>query len=1048
MAKPQHLEENHEDKIMKEHFQKRLENLLPPKADIPASMSIQQADELKARVRELEAQLEQQAGMAGKKVSAFAQRTDASALSPIKKQHDPAPGTQAPAVNHSFLGSLLFSAVHFIVGPFHGSTLRTKLLATFLLLTIVPLGILGWQTYSTTYNILEEQIKAEILRSSLSTGAEFQEFLDSQFTTIRSQIRATEITKYMSLDPFQRGGSEEETLAYNKFKSLGKTKPTYIKSYALLDKNGIDILDTNQSRIGTSFVEEDLLTTAMANRGPYASGLLLGPNGDHNMYFVAPLTSKSGELLGFYVVTYNPSIIQKIVEQMLRDNQLAPSANELTYLIDGYNYFVLGHSLRVDLVLKSYLNLEDPNLVELEDEGVISHDKLSRLVFPQPEIVTALSKMETTAQFQAPSYNKEVTESAAVRLSNSDWIVVTSRPISIISSIIQSQTRSNVSLSLYIIGFVSLFALIASSFFTTPIIQLTRVAENISTGNLTEKSNIRRNDEIGVLARTFNAMTDQIQALISGLEQRVEDRTHDLELAAEVGRTIAERVEDLSMMLTEATEMIRSRFNLNYTQVYLVDPSGKTISLRAGTGDVGRQLLQHKHRLPVNAYSLNGRSVVEKNPVVVADTEKNEGFLPNPLLPNTRSEMVIPLLVGDKVLGTLDMQSEVPNSLNENNIAAFQVLAGLLSVAIQNATLFAQSEAARRQVEENVRQLTETGWQNFLNATERGEKIGYAFSQSEVIPIENIDGMKSLKSLNIPIRVTGANVGTIELGDEERIWTAQETEIVQAAAGRLAQHINNLRLLEQAESYRSEAEQAVRRLTREGWDSFLENRSRSDAYMYDLNQVKPFSRNGNQSSEKTLKQPLVVRDEPVGELAIETAGNSSQETAEILAAVAGQLSGHIENLRLLEETQQRTSELEEAQSFLNSVIESVPNMLFVKDAEDLRFLRWNRAAEELVGFPQEVMLGKNDYDFFPKEEADFFTSKDREVLSSGETLDIPEEPLVTANRGMRYMHTRKAPVYGADGKPKFLLGIAEDITEHKQATEALARRATELATVA
>jgi PAS domain S-box-containing protein len=81
-------------------------------------------------------------------------------------------------------------------------------------------------------------------------------------------------------------------------------------------------------------------------------------------------------------------------------------------------------------------------------------------------------------------------------------------------------------------------------------------------------------------------------------------------------------------------------------------------------------------------------------------------------------------------------------------------------------------------------------------------------------------------------------------------------------------------------------------------------------------------------------------------------------------------------------------------------------MLFVKDAENLRFLRWNKAAEELVGFSQEEMLGKNDYDFFPKEEADFFTAKDRQVLESGETLDIPEESLATVHQGLRYVHTR------------------------------------------
>lgn len=130
--------------------------------------------------------------------------------------------------------------------------------------------------------------------------------------------------------------------------------------------------------------------------------------------------------------------------------------------------------------------------------------------------------------------------------------------------------------------------------------------------------------------------------------------------------------------------------------------------------------------------------------------------------------------------------------------------------------------------------------------------------------------------------------------------------------------------------------------------------------------------------------------------------------------------------------------------FLDAVIENIPDMIFVKDAADLRFVRLNRAAEALLGHSRDDLLGRNDYDFFPPDEADFFTAKDREVLAGTDILDIPEEPIHTEHRGVRILHTKKVPIRGDDGEPLYLLGISEDVTARKTAEAELQRRATEL----
>lgn len=139
------------------------------------------------------------------------------------------------------------------------------------------------------------------------------------------------------------------------------------------------------------------------------------------------------------------------------------------------------------------------------------------------------------------------------------------------------------------------------------------------------------------------------------------------------------------------------------------------------------------------------------------------------------------------------------------------------------------------------------------------------------------------------------------------------------------------------------------------------------------------------------------------------------------------------DIRALERLRQ---ELGEANSFVEAIIENIPDMIFVKEASELRFVRFNRAGERLLGRARQDLIGRNDYDFFPPAEADHFTSMDRSVLVGGDTLEIPEEPIHTAT-GLRWLHTKKVRILGSDGQPRYLLGISEDITERKSAREAL-----------
>jgi diguanylate cyclase (GGDEF)-like protein/PAS domain S-box-containing protein len=142
-------------------------------------------------------------------------------------------------------------------------------------------------------------------------------------------------------------------------------------------------------------------------------------------------------------------------------------------------------------------------------------------------------------------------------------------------------------------------------------------------------------------------------------------------------------------------------------------------------------------------------------------------------------------------------------------------------------------------------------------------------------------------------------------------------------------------------------------------------------------------------------------------------------------------------------TDRRQAELEvvSARAFLDSVIDNIPICLFVEDPKDIRLRLINRAGAELLGVPREAAIGKTAYDFLPKEEADFVTARDREVLASGSCADLGEHWVHTAHQGARLLSTKKLVVPGANGEPQYLLGMSEDVTDRKRAEEKIAHMA-------
>ncbi len=442
-------------------------------------------------------------------------------------------------------------------------------------------------------------------------------------------------------------------------------------------------------------------------------------------------------------------------------------------------------------------------------------------------------------------------------------------------------------------------------------------------------------------------------------EETLARRAAELQIVAQVGTAVTTILE-VDTLLQEVVELTKTSFNLYHAHVYLLNETGDALVLAAGAGTVGRQMVSQGWSISLaQEHSLVARAARNRQPILVNDVRQEPDFLPNMLLPETRAEIVIPLIVGEQMLGVLDVQANEAGRFTPEDVHLKTILAGQVAVALQNARSFAEQQQAQSLLNARVKEL------NCLN--EIGREIVEAPPIADLLPWVT-------ERIPAAMQYTALCKSAIEY--EGQIYG--EAEAIELPC----QIVHALRI----------GGEVVGRV----YISYIEKREFLD------------------------------------------------EESALIGGIAGRLGGYIESRRLIEQIQQRATEFEETTNFLDSIIENIPIGIFVKKAEDLSFVAWNPANENLVGLKKEAVVGKNDYDLFPSDVADFFTAKDRKVLAGREAINIPEEIIETAHAGTRFLHTRKIPILGLDGQPKYLLGISEDITDRKRVEEVLRENETRL----
>ncbi len=586
-------------------------------------------------------------------------------------------------------------------------SLRAKLMIAFILAALIPLSLLSAITTRQLTQLLEKETQGELTSTASQTAQTLDTYITEQLNSIYVEAQLPDFRSYLELPILERNGSSEEANALAALNILKRKKTTLIRSYALLDEGGINLLDTNSANIGTSEKDQEYFTEPVSNGLRYMSDVLFTESGP-SLFFSSPVWGDRGLALGVLRLEFSAQIVQDVL--MTSANQY--QAPELyAVLVDSEYSIRLAHSRDYGLVYKSYAMLDNYSAAQLQSQHRLPVGTVEGLSTNQDDFADWLKNWQDNPFYTSESISSKEAPaiSTVVALKKAPWLLITRQSVEVANQPIREQRRFSLVLSLVVAILMGGVAIVATQLFSAPITRLTKVAEKVAAGDLSVRAQVETADEIGTLAETFNTMTEELQRTLVDLEKRVADRTRAIELSAEISRRLS-IILDQTQLVAEVVDLLQIAFDYYHVQIYLYDEDRKYLLMMGGSGEAGRVLLERGHRL-AKGQGLVGRACDTGETILVADTLNDSQWLANPLLPETRSEIAVPIVMGDQVLGALDVQQRLVNGLKQQDADLLAAVANQVAIALRNARQFLKAEGqAERQEHVNriIQQIQST----------------------------------------------------------------------------------------------------------------------------------------------------------------------------------------------------------------------------------------------------------------------------------------------------------------------------------------------------
>jgi GAF domain-containing protein/HAMP domain-containing protein len=408
---------------------------------------------------------------------------------------------------------------------------------------------------------------------------------------------------------------------------------------------------------------------------------------------------------------------------------------------------------------------------------------------------------------------------------------------------LERDTNRTLLVSVFVIlGILALTSLVTLNFgnnLTAPLVKLTRAAQELANGNLNARVDVKERNEIGTLASALNSMASELKVSIDTLERRVAERTVELqqrgleleaanrqvrrraaqfEALAQVSQAITS-IRNLQELLPHIANVISERFGFYHVGIFLLDEFNEYAVLSAANSEGGRKMLERKHRLRVGEQGIVGTVTATGQPRVAMDVGEDAVFFSNPELPDTHSEIALPLRGSNRIIGALDVQSTEIAAFSEEDIQMLGLLADQVSLAIENARLFEETRRALSEAQAVSRQVTREAW---THLPEEQNLVGYRYNAAGAAPLDSpielpvngggADQTKAGEAV-FPIELRGETIGTLLVqASPDTKWTQDQLDLIKAVAERVALSAENARLFEET-TRRAQRERLVSEIT-------------------------------------------------------------------------------------------------------------------------------------------------------------------------------------------------------------------------------------------